>query len=249
MIVRRSKQLARTLWGIAHMALVRNLVGQSIPHDLLRAYTALATAFLRHRGGGNIETEEADCCSLDATVRATEFPVDLRGVRNQCELIENDEERPSEIFNNLGHMFVLLQAIPILSERHGFVPRFCSPTQQSDHEGTRIADLEGDGWALEAYGGEDINNNGKLAKDLRTLESRARQGHRTFLAFRSLSFRTAGTRNQNEQYEVQHRCSPSHGGPFTSRGQAQTQGQLNGVTVIEVSQIRVGDPAEPRSEA
>lgn len=221
------------------MALVRNLVGATISQDLKRAYMALAKAYLHHRGGRSFEISDADDCVLDATVRATESGVDLRGVRALCNLIETDSERPAEIFNNLGHMFVLLQALAVLSKAHGFVPAFCSPTQQSDHEGDRIADLEGDGWALEAYGGEDIKNNGKLAKDLRTLAARAERGDRTFLAFRSSAFPIASTWNLHDRHAIQHRCSPSHGGPFCSRGIAQTQGQLNGVLVIELFEIQI----------
>ncbi|MFO0884307.1 MAG: hypothetical protein U0894_08975 [Pirellulales bacterium] len=221
------------------MTLVRNLKGASIDDDLARAYSALAIEFLRHRGGKGFEISETDSCLIDAAVCATESPIDLRGIRKQCDLIENDEERPVEIFNNLGHMFVLLQAIPILSKLHQLVPLFCSPTQQADHEGTRIADLEGETWSLEAYGGGDIKNNGKLAKDLRTLEACSRRGHRTFLAFRSNSLPIVKKWNRCEHYKLRQTCSPSHGGPFTSSCLAQLQDQLNNVTLIEVSQILI----------
>src|SRR5262249_33552856 len=86
---------------------------------------------------------------------ATELPVDLRKARALCDLIDQDHERPIEVFNNLGHMFVLLQAANILLEE-SLAPRVCAPTQQSDDGGRLIADLEGDNWALEAFGGVDI---------------------------------------------------------------------------------------------
>jgi hypothetical protein len=134
------------------MTLVRTLHGDSIPDDLCRAYVALATAFLRHRGGGDVASETIDLCLLDSAVCATELHVDLRQSREHCDLITTDEERPGEIFNNLGHMFVLLQAIPILTEKCSLMPCFCAPTQQSDHEGRRIADLEGGSlWRIEYH--------------------------------------------------------------------------------------------------
>jgi hypothetical protein len=221
------------------MTLVRNLEGEPIGNDLRRAYIALATAFLRHRGGGEGALNVADPCLLDSAVCATELPIDLRRTREQCDLIATDEERPIEIFNNLGHMFVLLQAIPVLGTAGLSIPRFCSPTQQAEHEGMRIADLEGEGWALEAFGGSNITNNGKLAKDLRTLSERAKQHQRTFLAFRSSAWPSTRKWNVGIGNAVKHRCSPAHGGPFSATSQGRLIERLNEVTVIEVSEIAI----------
>jgi hypothetical protein len=220
------------------MTLVHTLHGDSIPDDLCRAYVALATAFLRHRGGGGVASETIDPCLLDSAVCATELPVDLRQTREHCDLITTDEERPGEIFNNLGHMFVLLQAIPILAEC-SLMPRLCAPTQQSDHEGRRIADLEGEGWALEAFGGSNITNNGKLAKDLRTLSGGATECHRTFLAFRTLAWPASQKWDAAVVQPISHRCARSHGGPFSAHARGQVRGRLNDVTVLEVSEINV----------
>jgi hypothetical protein len=176
---------------------------------------------------------------LDIAVCATELHVDLRPTRTVCDLIDTDEERPVEIFNNLGHMFVLLQAISILATGGTSTPRLCSPTQQAEHDGVRIADLEGDNWALEAFGGANIKNNGKLAKDLRTLLDRANQGHRTFLAFRAGAWQATESWQASIDYLVQHRCSPAHGGPFSASAQGQIRGRLNGVAVVEVCRITV----------
>ncbi len=221
------------------MTLVRTLHGDSIPDDLCRAYVALAITFLRHRGGGRVATETIDPRLLDSAMCATELHVDLRQTREHCDLITTDEERPGEIFNNLGHMFVLLQAIPILAEKCSLMPRLCAPTQQSDHEGGRIADLEGEGWALEAFGGSNITNNGKLAKDLRTLSGGAAQCHRTFLAFRTSAWPASQMWDAAVVQPIRHRCAPRHGGPFSAHARGQVRGRLNGVTVLEVSEINV----------
>ena len=221
------------------MILVRTLHGDTIPDDLSRAYVALANTFLRHRGGGGVTSESIDPCLLDSAVCATEQHVDLRQIREHCDLITTDDERPGEIFNNLGHMFVLLQSIALLAEKCSFAPRLCAPTQQSDYEGRRIADLEGEGWKLEAFGGANITNNGKLAKDLRTLLGGASQCHRTFLAFRTSAWPTSQTWDDTVIQPISHRCPPSHGGPFTAQALGQVRGRLNGVTVLEVSEINV----------
>jgi hypothetical protein len=223
----------------AVMTLVRTLYGNSIPDDLSRAYVALATAFLRHRGGGSVASEKTDPCLLDSAVCATEQHIDLRQTRENCDLIATDEERPGEVFNNLGHMFVLLQAIRILDEKCSLTPCLCAPTQQSENEGERIADLKGGGWVLEAFGGSDIKNNAKLAKDLRTLSVRAKQGDRTFLAFRASAWPTSHTWGEAIEQPISHRCAPSHGGPFSAHAHGQVQGRLNGVTVLEVCEITV----------
>ena len=221
------------------MTLVRTLHGDSIPDDLRRAYVALATAFLRHRGGSGVASETIDPYLLDSAVCSTELHVDLRQTHEHCDLITTDEERPGEIFNNLGHMFVLLQAILILAKECSLMPRLCAPTQQSDHEGRRIADLEGEGWVLEAFGGSNIKNNGKLAKDLRTLSGGVPQCHRTFLAFRTSAWPASQTWDAAVVQPISHRCAPSKGGPFTAHARGQVRGRLNGVTVLEVSEINV----------
>lgn len=221
------------------MTLVQNIKGDSICDDLQRSYAALAVAYLRHRSGGIKSTESVDCVSLDIAVRSTETHIDLTDTRRACPLIGADSERPGEVFNNLNHMFVLLQATEILLGKHGFRPTFCSPTQQSYQDGARIADLEGDNWALEAYGGGDLSNNGKLAKDLRTLASRAQIGNSTFFAFRRESYNQISEWSPDEVNFFRGRCSKAHGGPFTATASARLQGQLNGVSVVEVFSIEL----------
>jgi len=221
------------------MTLVSTLQGDSILDDLRSAYVALATTFLRHRGGGGVAFETIDPCSLDSIVCATEQHIDLRQTRKVCNLIATDKERPGEVFNNLGHIFVLLQAIIILAEECSLKPLLCAPTQQSDHNGEQIADVQGEGWMLEAFGGSDIKNNGKLAKDLRKLSLLTTKENHTFLAFRTSAWPTSENWNKADKQSISHRCAPSHGGPFSAHATAQLRGRLKGVTVLEISGINV----------
>jgi len=221
------------------MTLVRNLTGSSIESQLSFAYKALATCFLQHRSGLAASQSVDDITSLDLAIRGTEDPIDLRELRTRCESIGNDSERPVEVYNNLGHIFVLLKCIPILSSAGLSAPDFCSPTQQADHQGVRIADLEGKGWALEAYGGGNIKNNGKLAKDLRTLANRANPETRTFLAFRQLAFQRDSKWTNGQEIEFKQNCPPSHGGPFKAVSRAQLLETRQGVSVFELFDIAI----------
>ena len=223
------------------MTLVKTLKGSTLESDLQLAYEALAKAFLIHRGKGCTNLEQCDVTNLDASVCGTETPVDLRATRAACNLIETDQERPGEIFNNLGHMFVLLQAIAVLRDQLSLVPSLCAPTQQSGHNGQRIADLEGDGWILEAFGGFDVTNNGKLAKDLRSLSTRPTV--RTFVALREAAWPTLRTALNGSFVDIRARCSRSHGGPFTAIARACPHGRQNGVTVVEVQGVSI-DPSQ-----
>ncbi len=221
------------------MTLLRTLQGMSISGDLERAYVALAGALLRHRGGGLVTLESIDPVRIDDVVCSTERHVDLRVTRSTCPLIDADEERPGEIFNNLGHMFVLLQAIPILREKCSLVPVKCAPTQQSKHEGERIADLQGPTWALEAYGGIDITNNDKLALDLRTLSVWRAAVRRTFLACREIAFPAVGRLEEGAVRQVSDTCSLRRGGPFSAEASIRLVGRLNGVVVVEVESVTI----------
>lgn len=219
------------------MTLVRTLHGATLRTDLQRAHVALSRALLEHRGGARNCAETSDSVALDAIVGATELPVDLRAVRNQCDLVTQDEERPIEIFNNLGHMFVLLQAAIILSEDCGLTPLLCAPTQQSEHEGRRMFDLEGDRWVLEAFGGVDVTNNGKLAKDLRRLAQGKTAGKRAFLALREVAWPGLRKLPDGTRRSMPARCSRPHGGPFQMDATVQRIGRRHGVTVLEADAI------------
>ncbi|HEX4608722.1 MAG TPA: hypothetical protein VH092_11015 [Urbifossiella sp.] len=217
--------------------LVKTLQGPDIAADLERAYVTLAAAFLKHRGGDGNDTSDADPVMLDQTVCATEKVVDLRPAQAVCDLIAADEERPGEIFDNLGHMFVLLQAIPILRGTHGLIPQFCAPTQQSKHEGNRIADLQGEGWVLEAYGGVDVRNNDKLALDLRALFLVKPTLPRTFLAFRESAYGPVTKVKSGNTLPLTDTCPVRRGDPFAARTTATVVGRLNGVVAVETGPI------------
>ncbi|MGO9119174.1 MAG: hypothetical protein ACLQPD_16400 [Desulfomonilaceae bacterium] len=216
------------------MTLVRTLKGDSIRTDLERAYIALSRVLLSHRGGGSFSVKEAaDPMLLDELLCSTELPVDLRVVRATCDLIAQDEERPGEIFNNLCHMFVLMQAATIMTEDLSLKPLACAPTQQSD-----CSDLEGSGWVLEAFGGVNVSNNGKLAKDLRELARSASAGNRVFLAVREDAWRLPRGLPDREWRNITAQCPLSHGGPFSMSAKVTLRGRRNGVAVIEAHSIR-----------
>jgi hypothetical protein len=164
--------------------LVQTLRGENIDEQLRQAYTVLAKAYLRRRTRGIEDPDDASLQALQAAVRESEEPVDLTEAMQSCEWIKAPSERPGEIFDQLCHMSVLISAVTGLATC-GLYPNICAPTQQStDTDGQRIPDLGGADWFLEAYGGVNYKNSGKLAKDLRSLArwSGTSSTARTFLA-------------------------------------------------------------------
>ncbi len=219
--------------------LVRTLEAATIASDLERAFVALSRAYLVHRGGGCPTEPVTSPGRLDALVRKTEEPIDLKPVRTECPLITTDRERPIEVFNNLGHMFVLLDAIPVLRAA-GLEPTTCAPTQQSsDGAGQGIPDLGGPTWTLEAYGGTDITNNGKLAKDLRYLATWGAVGRRTFLACRRSAWPAVASLTADDFKLVKARCGPKQGGPIKASARARLLGQSEEVAVVELDAIEI----------
>jgi hypothetical protein len=91
--------------------LVRTLEGDSLHDYLCRTYAALSAAFLRHQGGGGTVSDEIDPCLLDSAVCATELHVDLRPIRESCDLITTDKERFGEIFNNRDYLYYVCRKI------------------------------------------------------------------------------------------------------------------------------------------
>ena len=111
-------------------------------------------------------------------------------------------------------------------------PQSCAPTQQSDS-----ADLE-TGWSLEAFGGVDIDNNGKLAKDLRKLTRVTLDGKRAFLAARENAWqRSFRDISDGEWRKITAKCSKSHGGPFSICATVTRIGDRNGIMVFEAHSI------------
>lgn len=166
--------------------LIRTLVGDNDLNRLEEAYIVLAEAYLAHRNG---QTKPAAAESnfeiLRDRVLASESRVNVGQLcKPKCDLISTDYERPIELFNNLGQVEVLIAAIKIMRSI-GLPPTKSAPTQQSnDDQGNSVADLEGDGWKLEAFGGHNCTSNQKLFEDLCTLKTSQEKDGRMFLAFR-----------------------------------------------------------------
>jgi len=223
--------------------LVRTLQGEHIIEGLRQAYVVLARTYLRHRAGGLADADNADLPALQQAVLDSESLVDLSEARTRCPLIEADAERPGELFNQLGHMEVLLAAASALAAR-GLRPNICAPTQQSaDADGNSIPDLGGIDWFLEAYGGVDYGNNGKLAKDLRSLAHRsgASSPRRFFLAFRPSAWHRKTPLPSLRFGPIAHSCSKKHGGPFRATGEGQLFLPLPGVVIAELRNIVIND--------
>jgi hypothetical protein len=223
--------------------LVRTLRGDRIAEELQQAYRALARAYLRQRAGGLVDVDDADFIALQIAVLRSESWVDLAEAKSHCELIETDSERPGELFDQLGHMSVLLAAASALASL-GLHPNICAPTQQSaDAGGQPIPDLGGINWFLEAYGGVDYGNNGKLAKDLRSLDRWVRTSPtgRLFLAFRPPAWYRATPLSPLSFNPIAHRCSKHHGRPFRATAEGQVLYTSTEVQVVEVRNIRVAD--------
>jgi hypothetical protein len=217
-------------------SLVRTLEGPSLEVDLTLAFTVLARIFLSRSHVSEVDTK--DVCALDAIVQQAEEPIDLRVARSACPLIDKDSERPGEVFNQLGHMFVLIETIRLMRQL-GLGATVCAPTQGSSHKGTAIPDLGGDGWALEAFGGCDFTNNGKLARDLRTLAATYEVGGRLFIACRCAAQPQWATIDPAFHFPVKAACSAKHGGPFHVTADAVVSGRSEHVLVVEVQDVVV----------
>jgi hypothetical protein len=230
--------------------LVRTLRGEHLIEELRQAYVVLARTYLRHRAGGLGDVANADLPVLQQAVLDSESLVDLSEARTCCPSIEADSERPGELFNQLGHMEVLLAAASALAAR-GLRPDICAPTQQSaDADGNPIPDLGGIDWFLEAYGGVDYGNNGKLAKDLRSLAHRsgAASSCRFFLAFRPSAWHRKTPLSSLRFSPIAHSCSKKHGGPFRATAEGQLFLSSPGVVIAELRNIVINDGSQGPSQ-
>jgi hypothetical protein len=230
--------------------LVRTLCGENITEELRQAYLVLAKTYLRHRAGGLEDVEGADLHALRDAVLDSESLVNLSAAKAGCEWIEADSERPGELFNQLCHMEVLLAAASALAARD-LRPHLCAPTQQSaDTEGKAIPDLGGIGWFLEAYGGVDYGNNGKLAKDLRSLSrwSGTPSTSRLFLAFRESAWHRKVPLSALGFSPIAHSCSKKHGGPFRATAKGRLFLQSCGVLIAELRNIVIVEESQSRSQ-
>jgi hypothetical protein len=175
--------------------LIRTLSGKADLDRLSDAYVVLAQAYLAHRAQIT-DRESIDFDSLRDRVLASEATVLVGELcKSECDLIDTEEERPVELYNNLGQIEVLIAAIIIMRSK-GLTPTKSAPTQQSqDPEGNDVSDLEGDDWKLEAFGGQNCKSNQKIFEDLCTLKTSRTSEQRMFLGFREAAW-TAAYRNK-----------------------------------------------------
>jgi hypothetical protein len=166
-----------------------------------------------------------------------EQPIDLSAACLACPDITGRPERPVEVFNGLGHMEVLLAAIELVSVAGPELkPSVCAPTQQytdsddnasegecnSNLDEPRIADLQGAGFALEAYGGVNYRNNSKAALDfelLRRIQAEAPET-RCFVCIRreAITGKKRELPNWKRGDIPSAACAKRHGGPWQIQG-------------------------------
>ncbi len=117
--------------------LIRTLVGDADLNRLPAAYDVLAEAYLACRAGKLVDCKDAinSFSALRDSVLASEAKVPVGKLcRPKCDLVDTDEERPAELFNNLGQIEMLIGAIRIMREA-GLSPTKSAPTQQSKDNG------------------------------------------------------------------------------------------------------------------
>ena len=220
--------------------LINTLENCDIPVALQSAYDALAVAYLEHRAGGLGEISAATSSQLKLAVHKSESLLDLSKARSDCKWIAAESHRPAEVFDQLCHIEVILVAARLLKSM-GIEASVCAPTQQSvDAAGNPIPDLGGTCWALEAYGGVNYGNNGKLAKDLKSLSKwQARSAARLFLAFRDGAWHRKTNLPSEEFADLVHTSPKQHGGPFRATAQGRVIASANGVVVAEVREVAI----------
>lgn len=228
--------------------LIRTLVGSADINRLQEAYIVLARAYLAHRAGGSQDSANYDYQSLTRSVLASEEPIPVAELRSQCDLITTDIERPGEVFHNLGQMEVLIASTYIMGEL-GLEPLMSAPTQQSkDDDGKEIADMQGDNWLLEAYGGQKCDSNQKVFEDLCTLAQNASSGRRLFLAFRKTAWKAFRKQplRKNERLRIQGKTKKSRQqfGNEKVRVSAELElvGEHDGICVCEAFHIETVPP-------
>ena len=227
--------------------LIRTLNNPEELGRLPEAYCVLAKAYLEHRSGhmaGVGSHVPFSYNDLRIVVVRSESEVSLKSLKHECDLIDAEVERPVELFNNLGQIEVLIAAINTLGQ-FGLEAQRGAPTQQSrDSSGMEVADLEGDGWKLEAYGGQKCSSNKKLYEDICTLNQACRSGERMFLAFRRSAWdatyktRRLSTREPTSVVGTTRKARARYRGKKVSVSANLTLiGELEGVCVCKVKDI------------
>lgn len=217
------------------MALVATLFGEQIQSGLCEAYASLASDFLKARGLPLLDAS-APSTEIDEEISKTEDEIEL--TRESGSKVEMARARPIELFNNLRHIFVIIHAGGSLAQR-GLRSLACAPTQQSSSGGDRVADLQGDGWVLEAYGGVSAKNNRKLVKALESLQRGLAKGGRAFLALRESATKSAAQQAVGDPWVYAQRRYKTKGGRVPVEAKGVVFGLQSGVVVIEVTFIDV----------
>jgi hypothetical protein len=214
-------------------------MGRTVQAKLETAFCVLAGALRNHLATRTIATRESGKTwkEVATAIRSLEEPIDLSGACRACPDITGRQERPVEVFNGLGHMEVLLAAIELLGVADPELkPSTCAPTQQytdsdenisegecdSNLDEPRIADLQGAGFALEAYGGVNYRNNSKAALDfdlLRRIRAEAPET-RCFVCIRREAI--TGKKKELPNWKTgdtpSATCAKRHGGPWQIQG-------------------------------
>ena len=207
----------------------------TVEAKLDRAFFALAGALRNHLATRTSSTIESgnNWKEIATAIRKLERPIDLSAACLESPDISARPERPVEIFNALGHMEVLLAAIELLAALEpALKAHVCAPTQQytdSDENTSdgdiasklgepRIADLQGEGFALEAYGGVNYRNNSKAALDfdlLRRIQAEV-PDTRCFVCIRreAIMGKLKELPNWQLNDRVSATCAKRHGGPW-----------------------------------
>ncbi len=189
--------------------LVRDLKGNSEITLLPEIYKIIAKHLLIHRSSSStkVNFDSASFDEICKVVHDTESMVPLAAAQAEADalleinaiggapLIGKPYEQPGEMFNNLGQLEVLAKTVEYFETQPDYSFTACAPTQQHlDRDKQQITDLEGcvcekegiQHWALEVFGGKDLQNNSKLYKDLSGLLNRKSSlpNLKLFLAFR-----------------------------------------------------------------
>lgn len=221
----------------------------TVQSKLENAFVVLADAYCKHLARHNSVTCDvrSGWREVARSIRNLDQPIDLTEAHRVCADITDRSERPVEVFNALGHMEVLLAALDLLSAAHPQLnSNACAPTQQytdSDEnvpslDGAtnfgkpRIADLEGPGFVLEAYGGVNYRNNSKVALDFDLLRRIQidKPGVRCFVCVRQEAIKGKARELPNWKHDdfAKATCAKRHGGPWNIQSQIVGRWPLNG---------------------
>ena len=243
--------------------LVRDLKGKSEIKLLPEIYKIVAKHLLAHRSRRMLQGDLAsasfdDVCRI---VSDTESMVPLVAAQEEANallktngisgnpLIGKSDEKPGEMFNNLGQLEVLSKAVAYFEEISSCFFTACAPTQQHlDRDKQPIADLEGficekeaqRPWALEAFGGKDLQNNSKLYKDLSGLLKRKAilTNPQMFLAFRESAWTWQSKQRELLSCKTITMTGKPKGGKCKVTAQLRLFAKCKDVLIVEVTDLQ-----------